>query len=131
MQISIYLMLFISSIISQSNGRGQQAAPIKIEDFDMIVWKADSLGCQRKRLGLYRILINNKQKIINHSKTEVESLLGIANVVSNSRRSEFYYLESGIQCTPLKKDKDGLVDAAQLVISYRDGKVVDVLAVIP
>lgn len=76
-------------------------------------------------------VINNKKKIINHSRADVECLLGVANSVSSTRRSEFYYLESGIQCTPLKKDKDGVVDAAQLVISYCDGKVADVSAIIP
>lgn len=127
----IHLIFFISSIASQSNNKVRQACPIKIDNFDMASWKADSLGCQRKRLSLYMLLIDNKKKIINHSRADVECLLGIANSVSSTHRSEFYYLESGIQCTPLKKDKDGLVDAAQLVISYRDGKVVDVSAIIP
>lgn len=102
-EMMCFLILFTLLIFSQQNYKVKQACSIKIDNFDVATWKTDSLGCQRKRLSLYMNVINNKKKIINHSRADVECLLGVANSVSSTRRSEFYYLESGIQCTPLKK----------------------------
>lgn len=57
----VFIILFPLSVILLSDDKEKQVCSIKIDSFDMVTWKADSLGCQGRRYGLAHILTQNKK----------------------------------------------------------------------
>ncbi|MVT09449.1 hypothetical protein [Chitinophaga tropicalis] len=125
----IYYLLTI--LVSQFFQDTSINGPIRIEGFGCVAWKTDSLGCQQVRYKMWKVLIDNKQKIIGQKRAAVEKLLGPPNSTLNNNEITFYFLNIGYQCRGAKKEEYNDVETFKFGVDYKGDKAVEVFTMIP
>lgn len=104
---------------------------IRIEGFDCKAWRTDSLGCEKKRYKIWQLIYDNREKIIGQKRSSIEQLLGPPNITSDTERTTFYFLNTGLQCSKGSKVPYRDIEVFKLGVTYKDAIAVDVFTMIP
>jgi hypothetical protein len=106
---------------------------ITVKGFDKEIWKQDSIGCLQKRKELYKILLSNKERLLNKKKSEIESLLGIPNVIRHNKQMYRYFVEKGVQCLGhINKYGYDSLETKSLIVNFNaDSTVQKVYEIVP
>ena len=126
------MIYFLSAILIANFPQDTSAnSIIRIEGFDCKAWRTDSLGCQKVRYKMWKVLIDNKQKILGQKRVLVEKLLGAPNSTLNNNETTFYFLNIGRQCQGAKKEEYNDVETFKFGVDYRDSTAVEIFTMIP
>ncbi|MDQ3393901.1 MAG: DUF3192 domain-containing protein [Bacteroidota bacterium] len=90
-----FTLLFLYTLLISCENK------VAIEGFDGQNWKDDKLGCQGKRDQLAPIILEQRDKILGLSESEILNLMGRADFLELSKRNQkfyFYYFLPGPQC---------------------------------
>ena len=104
---------------------------IKIEGFDCRMWKTDSLGCQKKRYKIWQLIYDNRERVIGQRRCAIEQLLGPPNTTSDTEKTAFYFLSTGLQCSKENKIPYRDIEVFKLGVTYKDSIAIDVFTMIP
>lgn len=102
---------------------------IRIKGFNSRKWKKDRLSCNDQRPELVKILISNKQNLINLNRAQVVSLLGRPN--GENKNVMGYFVEGGTQCLDIKRMDYTGIQTKSLLIEFKNGFVDDIYIVVP
>jgi hypothetical protein len=125
------LFLLTIVIIAACKNFESNTSNIIIKDFNSQEWKADSIGCDKRRGTLYTILVNSKKNIINKSRSEISDLLGEPNFKSKGNITYFYFIESGPQCMYVNETGYDSIEVKKLLVDFEKDKVKDVYIIVP
>ncbi len=120
-------LIFFCSCAVQSISEIQK----KIPDFNSKEWKLDSLSCQDKRPLLYKILLKNKDIVMNRSKKTIISLLGVPNTIFNNQNSFAYFIGDGLQCWNKNYRDYSDLQTKVLILDFKGDTLFDIHVIQP
>jgi len=110
-KITCLFFIILLSVIACNNKKSK----IRINNFDEISWKSDSIGCLDIRKGLIRTLIFNKDLLTHKSKYQIVMFLGNPNVLRGENIYQ-YFIEKGTQCINNKEPEN--IETTSLIITF-------------
>jgi hypothetical protein len=122
--------LIILSLLLISCGdphsQNERSKKISIANFNENVWKADTLGCQNKRIDLAMVLRDSMQKcLVGKSKASLIELLGPPNTTHFHRGDTVYtyFVRSDRQCYDTLWRENGSHAEQLLIFISKDGNI--------
>lgn len=128
-RISLFVAVFLVFASCSNKKRFiNQNDFIKIKGFNSGKWKKDSLSCDDQRPALVKILISNKQNLIDLNRAQVVDLLGRPN--GELKNALGYFVESGTQCLDIKHIDYTGIQTKSLLIEFKNGFVDDIYIIV-